>query len=71
MFFTLVDIDGDGHVSKSDLVGYLKVITAVPEGVKLDLVGTSTAFVRYNRRSYAAHINGGDLEGGWLSLDGF
>lgn len=41
MAFTLVDIDGDGHASKSDLVRYLEVTTAVPEGVKLDHVGTS------------------------------
>lgn len=36
--FTLVDIDGDGQVSQQDLVRYLELITAAPEGVKLDLV---------------------------------
>ena len=36
--FTLVDIDGDGQVSKNDLVRYLELITAAPEGVKIDLV---------------------------------
>lgn len=36
--FTLVDIDGDGQVSKHDLVRYLELITAAPEGVKVDLV---------------------------------
>lgn len=39
--FTLVDIDGDGQVSKNDLVRYLDLITAAPEGVKLDLVSSS------------------------------
>lgn len=34
----LVDIDGDGQVSKNDLVRYLELITAAPEGVKIDLV---------------------------------
>lgn len=38
MAFTLVDIDGDGQVSKNDLVQYLELITAAPEGAKLDLV---------------------------------
>ncbi|CAM9954993.1 unnamed protein product [Laminaria digitata] len=37
MAFTLVDIDGDGQVSKNDLIRYLELITAAPEGVKLDL----------------------------------
>ncbi|CAM9309220.1 unnamed protein product [Ectocarpus sp. 4 AP-2014] len=37
MAFTLVDIDGDGQVSKNDLVRYLELITAAPEGVKIDL----------------------------------
>lgn len=36
--FTLVDMDGDGQVSKNDLVRYLELITAAPEGVKIDLV---------------------------------
>lgn len=38
--FTLVDINGDGQVSKNDLVRYLELITAAPEGVKVDLVRT-------------------------------
>lgn len=38
MAFTLVDIDGDGQVSKNDLIRYLELITAAPEGVKIDLV---------------------------------
>ncbi|CAM9241240.1 unnamed protein product [Pylaiella littoralis] len=37
MAFTLVDIDGDGQVCKHDLVRYLELITAAPEGVKVDL----------------------------------
>eukprot|EP00752_Nemacystus_decipiens_P008762 g7820.t1 len=37
MAFTLVDSDGDGQVSKNDLVRYLELITAAPEGVKIDL----------------------------------
>eukprot|EP00903_Cladosiphon_okamuranus_P006295 g6173.t1 len=37
MAFTLVDIDGDGLVSKNDLIRYLELITAAPEGVKIDL----------------------------------
>lgn len=41
--FTLVDIDGDGQVSKNDLVRYLELVTAAPEGVKIDLVSWSGA----------------------------
>lgn len=42
--FTLVDIDGDGTVSRHDLVRYLELITAAPEGVKVDLVSQGEHF---------------------------
>lgn len=44
--FTLVDIDGDGTVSRHDLVRYLELITAAPEGVKVDLVSQGDTFSR-------------------------